>query len=68
MRKIGINLQAKTGLTYDAYIREMAALGFTATFTGCKEPEMLPSIGESCAKYGVACESLHGPFGHINDI
>lgn len=68
MRKIGINLQAKNGLAYDEYIRQMRDVGFTATFAGCGEPALLPSVGESCAKYGVACESLHGPFGHINDI
>ena len=68
MRKIGINLNAKLGLTNEEYIRLISQLGFTATFTGNRDPQTLPAIGESCAKYGVICETLHAPFGHINDI
>ena len=68
MRKIGINLQAHPGLTHEEYIREMAQLGFNVTFTGNRFPDDLPVIGECCAKYGVECETLHAPFGHINDI
>lgn len=68
MRKIGINLQAKAGWNNEDYIRLISQLGFTATFTGNRDPQELPAIGESCAKYGVVCETLHAPFDHINDM
>lgn len=68
MRKIGINLHALKGFSDEEYIREMAALGFQTTFTGVREPSRQAAIAELCARYGIECETLHAPFGHINDI
>lgn len=68
MRKIGINLHALKGFTDEEYIREIAALGFHTTFTGVREPSRQAAIAELCARYGIECETLHAPFGHINDI
>ncbi len=68
MRRIGMNLQVVRGLDDNACLREMAALGFTATFMKTlplKEQETAASL---CAKYGILCETLHAPFSHINDI
>ncbi len=68
MREIGINLHAAKGLTDEEYLREIAGLGFTRIFTGVRPAEKQASIAELCAKYSITCETLHAPFGHINDI
>lgn len=68
MRKIGINLQSIEGLTDEEYLREIAALGFSTTFTDVLERSKQASVAELCARFGIECETLHAPFGHINDI
>lgn len=68
MREIGINLHAAKGLTDEEYLREIAGLGFTRIFTGVRPVEKQAAIAEACTKYGITCETLHAPFGHINDI
>lgn len=65
---LGINLHAVKGFSDDDYLREIAALGFSATFSGVREAAHQASIADSCAKYGVVYENLHAPFSHINDI
>lgn len=68
MRKIGINLHAIKGLTDEDYLREIAALGFNTMFSGVLAPERQAAVAELCARYGIEYETLHAPFGHINDI
>ena len=68
MRKIGINLHAIKGLTDEEYLREIAALGFGTIFSGVLDPSQQASVAELCARYGLEYETLHAPFGHINDI
>jgi len=68
MRKIGINLHAIAGLTDEEYIREAASLGFNTIFSGVREAERQAAIGGFCVKYGMEYETLHAPFGHMNDI
>ncbi len=68
MRKLGINLHAIKGLTDEDYLCEIAALGFSAIFSGVLSPERQTDVAELCAKYGLEYETLHAPFGHINDI
>lgn len=68
MHTLGINLHAIKGLTDDEYLREIAALGFSATFSGVKDAARQATIADSCAKYGITYETLHAPFSHINDI
>lgn len=68
MRKIGTNLHAKGGLTHEAYIRTIAGLGFDCIFTGVHEAKEQAQIADLCAAHGIECETLHAPFGHINDI
>lgn len=68
MRKIGINFDACEGFTDDGYLKRIAELGFSATFTGVYDISRHLAIAESCRKYGIAYETLHAPFGHINDI
>ncbi len=68
MREIGINLHAKKGLTDKEYLREIASLGFKAVFSGAYGRERQEALADLCAKYSVRYETLHAPFGHINDI
>jgi len=68
MYTLGINLHAVKGLSDDDYLREIAGLGFSATFCGVKDADRQAAIADSCAKYGIVCETLHAPFSHINDI
>lgn len=70
MRTIGINLHARTGLNDEEYLRSMAEFGFGATFTGSQwtDPKKLIVFADLCAKYGITYETMHAPFGHINDI
>lgn len=68
MRKIGINLAAKKGLTVSEYAAEIAGLGFEAVFSGVPTPEKAAEIGNILAQNGLAWETMHAPFGHINDI
>ena len=63
MRKIGINLHAVEGLTDEQYIKTAADLGFLATFSGVYDKQRQYDVAELCAKYGVAYETLHAPFG-----
>ena len=68
MRKIGINLNAIAGLTDEEYFAEIAQLGFDCIFSGVRSPEQMAVWGNLCAKHGLQYETLHAPFGHINDI
>ena len=68
MRKIGINLHAVQGLTDEEYIREMAAAGFSAMFSGVLEDARQAAAGELCVRYGVAYETIHAPFNTINNM
>ncbi len=68
MRKIGINMHAISGLTNEDYLREISALGFSTIFSGIRAPEVHEEIASLGAKYGIVYETLHAPFGHINDI
>ena len=68
MRKIGINLHAMRGLTHEEFLREIASLGASATFTGVREAKEQAEIARLCEKYAIECETLHAPFSHINDI
>ncbi len=68
MRKIGIIFQAVAGLTDEEYVQEMVKLGFQATFCGVYEKERHERLTKVFEKYGIECETLHAPWGHINDM
>ena len=69
MRKIGINTGAIGGLSENDYVKLISELGFNCTFTGVKKTvaDQVASA-ELFAKHGIEYETLHAPFGHINDI
>lgn len=68
MRKIGIMLNAKKGLDAENYVKAIASLGFEATFTGVPAWERIDALGNIFAKNEVTWETMHAPFGHINDM
>lgn len=68
MRKIGINLGARTDLSTEAYIRTIRELGFETVFTMSPAVKEDPSIPKLVEAAGLCFDTLHAPFGHINDI
>ena len=69
MRKIGICIHALGSVPVDEYARMISELGFDTTFTGSEQDEKKQAaLSETLAKHNIACESIHAPFGHINDI
>ena len=67
MREFGINLHAIGGLSDEQYIKTIAELGFSATFSGVCDKQRQHDIANLCAKYGVTYETLHAPFGKGNN-
>ncbi|MBE5785017.1 MAG: sugar phosphate isomerase/epimerase [Clostridiales bacterium] len=68
MRRIGMNMHTIKGMDDNAFLREIAALGFTATFMKTLPLKEQEAAAALCAKHGICCETLHAPFSHINDI
>lgn len=74
MRALGINLHATKGLNAacelddESYLQKIAALGFTHIFSGVFAAPRQAAIADICSRLGLTYETLHAPFGHINDI
>jgi len=68
MRKIGINIGLKRGLDIDEACKKLKELGFDAVFTGVPPLKELPKIAKALAANGLEWETLHAPFGHMNDM
>ena len=68
MRKIGINLYTRKEMKMEDYVRIISDLGFGTVFSGVKDPEMMHKTTELLSKAGLVYDTLHAPFGHINDI
>lgn len=68
MRKIGINFGAYPKIEALEYARVMAEHGFGAIFTETADEQTHGKWAEAFAKYNISYETLHAPFGHINDI
>ncbi len=68
MQKLGINLNAVNGLSYEEYIKTIKALGFTATFSDMALCDCPEKIAELCAKYGIEYQTLHAPFKNCNNM
>ena len=68
MRKLGISMPGAIAVSDQEFIETMAAAGFNATFTGVWEKQRQQSAANLLAKNGIAYETLHAPFGHINDM
>jgi len=68
MRRIGIQIYAKTGMDLEAYVKKISELGFNATFTGVPAADRIPVFARVLKKYGIFWESMHAPFDGINSI
>lgn len=68
MRKIGIQMHAKRGMEFEAYVARIKALGFDATFTGVPAMDKVPEMAAIFAKHDVFWESMHAPYDGINNI
>ena len=68
MRKIGINLHFLKSLSDFEAVELLSAHGFCATFSDTFDAERQVKIAELLAKKGISYDTLHAPFGHINDM
>ena len=69
MRQIGINMGAMRGLSNEDYSKRVKELGFDTVFTGvAKTWTDQCRLADIFAANGLTYETLHAPFGHINDI
>ena len=69
MRQIGINLESIGGLTSAEYAARVKALGFDTIFTGVKRTlDEQAALADIFSANGLIYETIHAPFGHINDI
>lgn len=69
MRKIGINLESIGGITREQYLKRVRELGFDTIFTGTAESlDEHSRIAELISSNGLIYETIHAPFGHINDM
>ena len=68
MRKIGIIADAVGGLSAEEYVKTIASLGFETSFTGMGSERYHFEMAELFQKYGIEYETVHAPFGRINDI
>lgn len=68
MRKIGINLGLKKGIEVRDYAKKLKELGFHTVFSGVPAIKQIAEIKAALAENGLEWETLHAPFGHINDM
>ena len=69
MRKIGICHRAVPNMASEDYVKLISELGFNSTFTGITSTEAEQTeLAELFAKYGIEYETIHAPFGGINNI
>ncbi len=69
MRKIGICSHAISGVSNEEYAKIISELGFDTIFTGVAKNEAdQAALAELYSKHGIEYETIHAPFGHINDI
>lgn len=68
MREIGINLDIKPGVCAIEFITQAKKFGFNTVFTNTPDERGLHIIANTLAANGMRYETIHAPFGHINDI
>lgn len=68
MRKIGINMHAKKGLSSADFAKVAHELGFSTVFSLPKAPEVMLENVNALAAVGMSYETLHAPFKGINAI
>ena len=68
MRKLGVNYSAKWGTPFAEFLKLIKDIGFECFFTGVPKAENIPAMAQAAAELGLEWETMHAPFGHINDI
>ncbi len=68
MREIGINLQISPKVCAIEFIKCAAGVGFNTLFTDTPDERALHIIANALAANGMRYETIHAPFGHINDM
>ena len=68
MRKLGVNYSAKWGVSFAEFLKIIKDIGFECFFTGVPKAENIPAMAAAAAELGLEWETMHAPFGHINDI
>lgn len=68
MRKLGINADLFADRDALKNMPLLRAAGFESTFVCYRDDTLTGEIAEAAAKHGVTLETLHAPFGHINDM
>jgi sugar phosphate isomerase/epimerase len=66
--KLGINFEAVRGMSDAEYIKTIADLGFSATFTDMTQTKNVLEIAELCQSHGIAYETIHAPLINVNSI
>ena len=64
--KTGMNIDAVNGISQKEYIKLMAELGFSATFSGDKDEAYHYALANDLAEFGIEYETIHAPFDGIN--
>lgn len=65
--EIGSNLFQTKSVPLAEQLDALEENGFSCVFFGSDEPDAL-SIARELKRRSLCCESLHAPFGHINDM
>lgn len=68
MRKIGINLYARSDIAMEEYVRVVKELGFDSVFCVVRTPEIMYETTELLAKVGLSYDTLHAPFRGMNAL
>jgi len=68
MRKIGINMIGVPGVSDEEILRMTAERGFQTIFTGMMDEARQLHCAGLMARFDLEYETIHAPFGHINDI
>ena len=68
MRKLGVNYSAKWGVPFAEFLKIIKDIGYDCFFTGVPKAENIAPMAQAAAELGLEWETMHAPFGHINDI
>ena len=66
LMKTGMNIDAVKVISQKEYIKLMAELGFSATFSGDKDEAYHYALANDLAEFGIEYETIHAPFDGIN--
>ena len=68
MRKVGINLYARTDVTHEDYVKIIKELGFGAAFITPMPDSDIYSSAELLSRAGISLDTIHAPWKGVNDM